>query len=440
MKPLLFSLILILTSLLSCSTGDKPIAPVMLWFDATANWERLNTREGIERILDLCQGVGVSDVIVDIKPVSGEVLFPSRIARQMHTWQGISRDTSFDYMGTIIAAARERGLRVHVALNVFSEGSRVSGAGLALNERPEWQTILNRPEGLIPTGQAPDKYSAFVNPVDPQVQAYELDLIEEIVRTFGVDGIILDRVRFDSIESDFSPLTRRLFEEFIGQKINSWPQDIFSYTRTSASGEWELLPGPHFKDWIFWRSMQIKGFFEKARQRVKEAAPQVLFGDYAGSWYPTYYEVGVNWASSDYRPQYEWAHPDYHETAYAHLLDFFCSGCYFEEVTRADLEAIKDSIPARRWEAAMGMGNEYWYCVEGACEMSMKVTMGATPVYGSLYLLQYKDRPEKFRQAMQMCLEKTDGLMLFDLIYLEDYKWWDVLEQTIAEHRRKEGR
>ena len=79
----------------------------------------------------------------------------------------------------------------------------------------------------------------------------------------------------------------------------------------------------------------------------------------------------------------------------------------------------------------MGAGNEYWYCVEGACEMSMKVTKNVIPVYGSIYVLQYKDHPDTFRDAIQMCLSKTNGVMIFDLVYLEQYGWWDHLRKEL---------
>lgn len=34
-----------------------------------------------------------------------------------------------------------------------------------------------------------------------------------------------------------------------------------------------------------------------ARKEVKAANPKVSFGTYTGAWYPSYYEVGVNFAS-----------------------------------------------------------------------------------------------------------------------------------------------
>lgn len=39
-----------------------------------------------------------------------------------------------------------------------------------------------------------------------------------------------------------------------------------------------------------------------ARKEVKAANPDVSFGTYTGAWYPSYYEVGVNFASKEYDP------------------------------------------------------------------------------------------------------------------------------------------
>jgi len=414
------------------SAMGLPDAPKvkMLWFDATANWQRLSTPEGVAQVLDRCVWAGVTDIAVDVKPISGLVLYPSNIAPRMTQWKGIKRDKDYDYLKTVIGQAHDRKLRVHAALNVFSEGRRDAREGLVYTVHPDWQTILYTPDGLVPMSQVQDKMATFVNPALPEVIDYELSILREVVGKYDVDGIILDRGRYDSIAADFSPPSKKAFEAFLAQELANWPEDV--YRLEVRDGRQEITRGPYFKDWVYWRASLIRDFFEKARRVVKEANPKVLFGDYAGSWYPTYYEVGVNWASEKYHPTYDWARSDYSETAYAELLDFFCSGCYFEEVTKADLDARRKDLPPERWEAAMGQVLEYWYCVEGAAEMSKKVIMGAAPVYGSLYVLQYKDKPEKFRQAIQMCLERTEGVMIFDLVYIQDYGWWDILKKTFA--------
>ncbi|WP_198434018.1 alpha amylase family protein, partial [Virgibacillus salexigens] len=103
---------------------------------------------------------------------------------------------------------------------------------------------------------------------------------------------------------------------------------------------------------------------------------------------------GVNWGSQTYQPDYHWASEDYHKTGYAEYLDFLMSGNYYYEVTEEELE---------------GSGLPYWYSVEGTAQLAMEVVNYATPLYGSLYLAQYKNDPEQFRKAIKAVEDNTHG-------------------------------
>ena len=50
-------------------------------------------------------------------------------------------------------------------------------------------------------------------------------------------------------------------------------------------------------------------------------------------------------------------------------------------------------------------------------------------VYAGVYLQDYKGSPEGFRQAMQAARDYSQGVMLFDLVHLEENGWWSILEQ-----------
>ncbi len=405
---------------------------LFLWVDASANWAQLSDSSAMETMAQKAASVGFTDLVIDVKPNSGYVLYPSQIAPRLLKWKGVERPDSYDYLAHALTLGKRYGLKVHAALNIFSEGSRPAGLGLVYESRPQWQTILYTPEGLKPITEVESKQSLFVNPTREDVQRYELSIIAEAARNYPqLTGIILDRARFDGIASDFSPESRAAFEKFLNKKVKHWPEDIFTWQKQTPDAEPEVTPGPLFKRWLFWRAKCIFDFFVKARDTVKTLNPQLAFGDYAGSWYPTYYEVGVNWASQHYHPPYWWADPDYHVTGYAELLDFFMSGCYYFEVTIDELNLPDVRIDLRQ-EAAMKDGKQFWYSVEGACDITNQVIQQATTVYGSLFILQYKDHPRQFKRAMQMVLKKTDGLMLFDLVYINEYDWWELLQETFS--------
>src|SRR5687767_12547632 len=55
----------------------------VLWMDAHANLARLSTRAGVAQAFARCRQANINTVIVDVKPVSGHVLYASRVAPRL---------------------------------------------------------------------------------------------------------------------------------------------------------------------------------------------------------------------------------------------------------------------------------------------------------------------------------------------------------------------
>lgn len=404
----------------------------MLWFDATANFERFCFRDSINFYIDKAKQLGFTDIVVDVKPITGEVLYNSKIAPLLKDWKGFKRIEDFDYLNAFIEEAHKRNLKVHASLNVFVGGHNYFDRGIVYSEYPNWQSINYTDSGLVPITKMKHKYSAMLNPSDENLQNYQLSIISEVISLHPkLDGIILDRVRYDGIEADFSSLSRVQFENYIGKKLENFPDDIYKWGKND-SGQKFKQEGKYYKKWLEWRASVIYNFFEKARNEVKRLNPKIIFGDYAGAWYPVYYEVGVNWASKYFDPsiEYNWATAEYKNYGYAELLNLFTTGNYFFEVTKEEVMNLNTEI-RNRSEAAMGQEKEPWYSVEGSAEIADKVVMNAVPIIGGLYVEQYKDNPDQFKRAVKMCLEKTNGVMIFDIIHIINYGWWDFLEEAL---------
>jgi hypothetical protein len=280
----------------------------------------------------------------------------------------------------------------------------------------------------------------MLNPALPDVQKYQLNIIEEVVSKYPkLDGLVLDRVRYDGITSDFSQFSKKAFEEYAGVEVENFPDDILYWVQ-DENGKYHWKQGKHFKKWIEWRTSVIYNFFEDAREVTKQANPDIQFGTYTGAWYPVYYELGVNWASKRYDPSkdYDWATENYRNYGYAELLDLYMTGLYFYEVTIEEVEKLNEVAMEKRGEAAMGEGKDYWYSVEGSAQLANKVIKGAVPVTGSLYVEQYEQNTGQFKKAVKMAYNKTDGLMIFDIVHIINKDWWQVLENAISEARQEE--
>ena len=111
----------------------------VMWVDGSANIARTTTREGVKDLVERCKKANFNTIVVDVKPVVGQVLYDSVIAQRLTQWQGKSYPR-FDVLGAFIEEGKAAGIDIAASLNVFSEGHKYFNAGLAYEKR-EWQSI-----------------------------------------------------------------------------------------------------------------------------------------------------------------------------------------------------------------------------------------------------------------------------------------------------------
>ena len=402
----------------------------LMWVDLSANWARFNSLDSIRFYCEKIARVGMTSIVLDVKGTASDVPYDSKFTPKMKEWKGVPAP-DFDYIGEFSKAARENGLKIYCSVNTFAEGHGMFRHGLIYDTHPEWQAVNYVPgKGLKKQIDIKPKSALFTNPALPEVREHMCNILAELVTCFDIDGVILDRARYDNIQSDFSDYSRNLFEEYIGEKVERFPEDIYEWVKNEKSGSYEISRGKYFKQWIEWRASVIYSFFEQARAAVKEADPEAVFGAYTGAWYPTYYEVGVNWAGKDYDPSkdFDWATENYRNYGYAELLDLYTNGNYYPLVT---LEEFRKSNGTYRNETDSGISSGEHLCVEGACLYSRQLLGPDNPFLGGMYVEDYRNNPDQFKKAVRMNLDKSDGLMIFDVVHIINFDWWDELAEAL---------
>jgi uncharacterized lipoprotein YddW (UPF0748 family) len=339
-------------------------------------------------------------------------------------------DSSMDRArGTCLQVAGQRVVQVKAEQELAQTGLAIPRDGyvLVLNAQTasEWlagvkpgdSLFLTSESDLMTESEYPAGLLVYVNPLHPDVQERMLNILAEVAKGYPIDGIVLDRVRFDNRKVDFSQLSRERFAHETGISVSQWPQDIYTAPDPLDPNS-QLTPGPYYKQWIQWRAAHIRSFIEKAKNVVKAASPEIEFGDYVGAWYPVYYEVGANWASESYDPSkdYPWALPGYRHTGYAQVLDYLCPGLYYSMVTIED---------------AQRQGRNPEESIEGGIQLVKRTVGTSTKIYGSLYYPNL-NTPAQFRNAVQMCLEQTDGVMIFSHHFFARDNSWGQLEAALS--------
>lgn len=271
--------------------------------------------------------------------------------------------------------------------------------------------ILNTP--LVPIAQAAnEKVACFVNPLNPQVRQYELSMVRDIVSRYDVDGLVLDRCRYADFYNDFSDITRKAFEQYIGHPVAHWPEDVYRFPLDPGGG---IIPGPLYSQWIRFRAQVIRDFAADVVRTVHSIKPGLPVGTYVGSWYPAYFPVGVNWGSPWTPLHYSWFPENYPDTGYAELFNWVSTGCYYPIATE---------------EEAIRLGKNRDLTVEGAARISRLALANGTLLYPGIYVPDYEGNPGEMVRALQAAARQGQGWMIFDLSYIDQFQWWPYLDKA----------
>lgn len=412
-------------------SDNQTVKPRFIWIDAAANFhDYANSKEKIESDMLKVASVGFTDIVVDVRPTTGDVLFRTTHTEQvtkLHSWNGGTyhweeRTATWDYLDAFIEAGHKAGLRVHAGFNTMVCGlsNGLGNQGLVYRDRNvrEWITVINSADGLQSAMDNADYSAKFLNPAHPDAVNYLCNLLKDLAAYEELDGIILDRCRYDNILCDFSDVTRQQFEKHLGKTITNWPSDVMtpgSKTLPSTLSTTQL-------EWLEFRVKTIHDFIVKAREAVKGVNPDISFGAYVGAWYSTYYEVGVNWASPSYRVggTYKWATPDYKDYGYADHVDLLLMGAY---------ASAKNIYGDKEWS------------VQGFCKQAEMVVMNACKVFGGPDIGNWvtdgcNDLPTAVMNTVDAAINACDGYYCFDLIHVKKYDYWDALQKGISKYLR----
>lgn len=81
----------------------------------------------------------------------------------------------------------------------------------------------------------------MINPLNEEYRIHILNVLKELLAKYpALDGLILDRVRYDGISADFSDLSRETFETYIGEKVENFPEDILYWNKEGKRPKPEL--------------------------------------------------------------------------------------------------------------------------------------------------------------------------------------------------------
>jgi hypothetical protein len=351
--------------------------------------------------------------------MTGDVLFESEHATRLVEWKGQRLPDRFDPIAILLTEARNRDMQVFAVFSLFSAGHMYERKGTIYTQNPGWQSqvyvVENEEDKIVDISSWAYGTTGYTNPFSTAVRSNQKAILREFMGKYVVDGIILDHARFYGLEADFSEDAKKAFEGYLSTTIDWWPNNVYQIQYNNDN--WEIVPGQYFQSWIVFRALTMQGIISEIVDTVHEVDRTMPVGAFVGGWYPNYYEFGLNWASTGYQPDYDWAADDYSETGVAELLNYLVVGYFFPRVKISEAESS---------------GAQWWMSVEGSAQNSKEVVGNACPIYGSILVEQYSKTPEKLEQALKVAVEESNGLYIHDFGFVDTYDYWDEISKIIV--------
>lgn len=152
----------------------------------------------IENVLDDLKDAGINNVFVETY-YHGKTIFPSQTMENYGFIKQYEDFIGFDPLKIWINEAHKRGIKVHVWFQSFYVGNKPpeTNPEYILAKRPDWANYQkkNYNSDLIPYSIS-EHNGYFIDPANPEVQNFLIDLICEIVIKYKPDGINLDYIRY----------------------------------------------------------------------------------------------------------------------------------------------------------------------------------------------------------------------------------------------------
>ena len=427
-KLIAIAVAIITLALTGCREQQKA---KIVWIEAGASSEYyFESEENIAIDCKRIKEAGFTDIVVDVRPTSGDVLFKSRVAPELRQvpragkggHKYVPRQSTFDYLEAFIDAGHKAGLKVHAGVNMmvggwWSESAGPEGMVYDHPERKDWCAVDLLADGtLVNFMDNREKIGGrFLDPANREVQQFLLTMLEDLAAYDGLDGIVLDRCRYDdyAMDAGYTPAAYEGFTAYLGRTPERWP--ALSHGPGHVFLDWD--PDELDVQWLTYRCKVIHDFVKEAVQTVHAKAPKIKLGVYVGAWFSEYYRSGVNWTSPKYdlakeEKTFWWATPEYQATGFADLVDFMILGAY----------GPADKIH----------GDGEW-TMEGFAKLGRKRLCGDVPFaigpdIGNGKGFQQGGREDVLPEIAETLLAESDGLFIFDLCYIRKFNYWDIFQ------------
>jgi len=255
----------------------KEASPRGVWISVFSAKSVLYSKEGVNKLIAQCKKAKINEIYLQFLQ-SGNAYYDSKICNRSKYDQMV-KSAGMDTLDLLLREAQENNIKVFAWVNVLS---------LGINEKAEilgkfGNSILTRDQHGRPSKTDSklelDKYylkedQIFLEPGDPRVEEYVLNIVNEIINRYPlISGIHLDYARYPS-PVPFIPGSR--FMKF-GLTYGYGPKNVERFKEKTGLNVLETLNNEdEYLAWDNWKRQQITELVRKISSLVKVKSSDLL--------------------------------------------------------------------------------------------------------------------------------------------------------------------
>ncbi len=216
------------------------------------------TPEDIERIAEACKLAGCNTILFQVR---GNATAFYRSSYEPWAEQFNFSDPGFDPLSVAIEAAHKRDLRLHAWINMMPGwwgATPPSDPKQLYNRKPDWFWYDQQGERQ----PLAERFYVSVNPCLPEVRAYLVDVVEDVVGRYPIDGVHLDYIRLPNEEI-----------KGVTKPGADYPRD--RETLSLFKAETNTTPDADPEAWTNWRADQVTKLVRDVRRMINNNKPYI---------------------------------------------------------------------------------------------------------------------------------------------------------------------
>jgi uncharacterized lipoprotein YddW (UPF0748 family) len=221
--------------------GSHPIAPPKsevraVWVTTAAglDWprtlDRREQQESLRNIVLTAKQMGFNTIFFQVRP-RGDTYFRSKFEPWADRLTGTTgKDPGWDPLATLLVQAHAVGMDVHAWFNVF----KIRGPN------PVGESTPRHPSHALAAWCVEDGGEIWLDPGRPEVRTYLVGVVTDLVRSYDIDGLNFDFVRYPGAKFDDGETFARFGK---GMNLQDWRRaNVTAFVREAYKQSTAIKP------------------------------------------------------------------------------------------------------------------------------------------------------------------------------------------------------